>query len=157
MTDSNEHLYDHAPLAEALTDIAKALGITDADFYNYPDKARSFGWEAANRIQRLIEATGTDADAPTGDLTGDPILAGNPLDDPDVVAVFRLPIALSHLMSISNVTERIYGPNLVTQSYATPTLNRCFVIRRPEPIPDDLDRHADINPAAAKEDVNARS
>lgn len=134
MESPNEHLHDYAPqMAEALTDIAKALGITDADFYNQPEKARNFAWDAADRIQTLIEATNAD---PTTDVT--PVTAPGPrstpavdntpdLDDPAVVAVLRLPIAVSHLLPISDLMEKVYGPGLMT-----PSPGRFFVLRRPD-------------------------
>lgn len=133
MQNPNEHLHDYAPqMAEALTDIAKALGLTDADFYNHPDKALHFGWEAADRIQTLIEATG--ADPTTAALPVPPATSHAPsfdgtaiLDDPNVVAVLRLPIAVSHLVPISDLMEKVYGPDL-----RTPSPGRFFVVRRPD-------------------------
>lgn len=48
------------------------------------------------------------------------------LDDPNVVAVLRLPIAVSHLLPISDLMEKIYGPGLVI-----PSPGRFFVVKRP--------------------------
>jgi hypothetical protein len=60
------------------------------------------------------------------------------LDDPSVVAVFRLPVDLADLMALGNLLERVYGPNLSTRSMVTstetqtPGTHRYFVITRPD-------------------------
>ena len=67
---------------------------------------------------------------------------GDPdLDDPNVVAVFRLPIDLSDLVPLSNLLEKIYGRDLVTGSRGS-TGARFFVVRRPEPGTTTAEREA---------------
>lgn len=124
-------------MIEALDEIGQALGMDHLDLHANPDKARHFGWEAAVRIQSLIDATGTNpstnpAANPTTEPPGAqtaPLTVGTvpDLDDPTVVAVFRLPIAVSHLLPLSNLMEKIYGEGLMT-----PSPGKFFVLRRPD-------------------------
>lgn len=112
-------------LETALADIGKALGIDIPDFDADPHTIQPFADEVIAAIDASPERLtrpGDNAQSHAPAFTGQP-----DLDDPAVVAVLRLPIAVSHLLSISDLMEKVYGPGLMT-----PSPGRFFVLRRPE-------------------------
>jgi hypothetical protein len=122
--------YDYAgPAIEALTEIAKALGMGLPDYEKKPGSLINFGWEAADRINTLTEATGNDPSTPAAVPSPVPTFTSPlpDLDDPTIVAALRLPISVSHLVPLSNLMEKIYGPGLMT-----PSPGSFFVLRRPD-------------------------
>lgn len=133
MPTSDPHDYAGSAI-EALTEIGKALGMDLPNYDKNPGSLINFGWEAADRINTLTEGTGSN---PTwqdlhggfnggGEPSHAPTVPTNPLDNPNTVAAFRLPIAVSHLLPISDLMEDIYGPGLMT-----PSPSQFFVLTRP--------------------------